>query len=126
MRAWLKVLNDRHPEITWLAAQARGETTNEEKERRSVSMNDHVAGMSSIKVNKLANGWTWNIQVAASGNTLEELQDAKRKALKLNEELFDELYPQPEPCVLAIQGRPARLPCREVCMMAARHARVPI
>jgi hypothetical protein len=51
-----------------------------------------------IKINKLAaGGWTWNIQVMVAGNTIEELQDAKTKALQLNEELFKQLLQPEEP-----------------------------
>ncbi len=48
---------------------------------------------SYIKINRHISGWTWNISVATASNTLDDLQDAKEKALQLNEELRKELLP---------------------------------
>jgi hypothetical protein len=57
---------------------------------------NEVAG-SYVRLNRLAGGgWTWNIQVTIAGNSLEELREAKSKAVQLSDELFNDLYPQPE------------------------------
>ena len=50
---------------------------------------------SFVRINKVVNGWTWNVQVTED-TTVDELQELKAKALQLNDELFDELLPQPE------------------------------
>ena len=51
---------------------------------------------SYVKLNKLASGYSWNIQVSVPGGTVEELQEAKRRVLQLNEELANELLPETE------------------------------
>lgn len=48
-------------------------------------------GGSSIRINKLKDGYTWNVHVVAAGSSLEELREAKEKALLLSSELQAEL-----------------------------------
>jgi hypothetical protein len=52
---------------------------------------------SYVKLNKLAAGrYTWNIQVAVLGDTIEDLREAKKKILQLNEEFASDFTPEPE------------------------------
>jgi hypothetical protein len=46
-----------------------------------------------VKVNRVKDGWTSNVQVAADDNSLEALAAAKQKALAIIRELHDELNP---------------------------------
>jgi|GEM_PF-6922940 len=55
-----------------------------------------VQPVSSIRVNRLKEGYTWSVQVAATSNSLVDLQEAKGKALALSRELDEELNPRQE------------------------------
>ncbi len=46
-----------------------------------------------VKVNRLKDGWTYNVSVTADDNTTEALQDAKVKALAIIRELNKDLNP---------------------------------
>ena len=46
-----------------------------------------------VKINRLKDGWTYNVSVTADDNTTEALQDAKVKALAIIRELNEELNP---------------------------------
>jgi hypothetical protein len=51
---------------------------------------------SYIRVNRLKDSWTWNVQVATTSNTPEGLQEAKLAALQVAYELREELQPVKE------------------------------
>jgi hypothetical protein len=59
-------------------------------------MSANEGARSFVRVSKVTSGWTWMVQVI-DDTTMEELREAMEKALQLNDELFDRLYPQPEP-----------------------------
>lgn len=46
-----------------------------------------------VRVNRLKEGWTCNVQVGADDNTMESLQAAKERALAIVRELDAELNP---------------------------------
>jgi hypothetical protein len=55
------------------------------------------AAGSYLKLNKLAaGGYSWNIQVAVLGDTVEDLREAKKRILQLNEDFARDLIPEPE------------------------------
>jgi len=54
------------------------------------------AEVSYVKVNRLKESYTWNVQVAAESGSLEHLQAAKEKALVLSRELEADLNPKVE------------------------------
>jgi hypothetical protein len=64
---------------------------------KQLSVSEEATGGSFVKINKHLNGWTWNVHVAATGNTLDELLEAKEKALQVSDELDHKYYPVPEP-----------------------------
>ena len=49
---------------------------------------------SSIKVNRTTTGWTWNVSVVASDNSIDELREARDKALELDQDLREVLLPK--------------------------------
>jgi hypothetical protein len=67
------------------------------KERRWTKMSVIDAAGSYLKLNKLAaGGYSWNIQVAVLGDTVEDLREAKKRILQLNEDFARDLIPEPE------------------------------
>lgn len=50
-----------------------------------------------VKVNRLKDSYTWNVQVAAASDSLEDLQFARAKAILVSRELEDELMAHPQP-----------------------------
>lgn len=44
-------------------------------------------GASYVKVNRLKDGWTWNVQVSSKDNTVEQMTQAKEVALRISEDL---------------------------------------
>jgi hypothetical protein len=46
-------------------------------------------GVTHVRVNRLKDSWTWNVEVAAGGNTPEQLEEAKIAALRIAYELRD-------------------------------------
>ncbi len=56
-------------------------------------MSTTETGANVVKVNRLKDGWTWNVSVTADDNTTEALQEAKVKALAIIRELNQELNP---------------------------------
>jgi hypothetical protein len=53
------------------------------------------ATANTVKVNKLKDSYTWNVQVIADSNSLEHLRDAKAKALEIGAELDADLERPP-------------------------------
>lgn len=51
-------------------------------------------GPSIVKVNRLKDSYTWNVQVAAENSSLAALREAKDKALALAQEFESELNAQ--------------------------------
>jgi hypothetical protein len=49
------------------------------------------ANTSWIKLNRLKESYTWNIQVGAKSNSIEDLRSAKEKAVEIANELRAEL-----------------------------------
>lgn len=48
-----------------------------------------------VRINRLRAGYTWNIDVAADTNSIEDLRVAKQKALEILRELEAEFTPTP-------------------------------
>lgn len=46
-----------------------------------------------VRINRLRGGYTWNIDVAADTNGIEDLRVAKQKALEISRELEAEFKP---------------------------------
>jgi hypothetical protein len=64
-----------------------------------MTMTEHGATFvngSIVKVNRLKDGWTWNVSVTANDNTAEEVRNAKNTALQISNELYDELVTNAE------------------------------
>lgn len=56
-------------------------------------MSTTETGGSFVKVNRLKDSWTWNVSVMANDNSVDEVREAKEKALVIARELGDELNP---------------------------------
>lgn len=56
-------------------------------------MDTHWSAGSYVKVNRLKDSYTWNVQVAAQSGALEHLKAAKEDALALSRELERDLNP---------------------------------
>ena len=59
-------------------------------------MSETLSGGSRVKVNRLKDSYTWNVDVVAESSSLEDLQTAKEKALAISRELEADLDPKPE------------------------------
>lgn len=49
------------------------------------------SGGSTVQINRLLGGWSWNVTVESDGNNLEQLQAAKAKAFAIAFEVRDDL-----------------------------------
>jgi hypothetical protein len=57
-------------------------------------MGEIVSGLldvSVVRINKLKDGYSWNVAVTASSSTVEALQEAKESALVIVRQLEEEL-----------------------------------
>ncbi len=50
-------------------------------------------GPNYVRINRLKEGWTYNVQVSADNNSTEALKAANARALMIIRELNDELTP---------------------------------
>jgi hypothetical protein len=59
----------------------------------------HAAGpdTSYVRINRLKDSYTWNVQVASVSGSFEDLAVAKERALAISRELEQTLLVQPEP-----------------------------
>lgn len=48
-------------------------------------------GANGVRINKLKGGYTWNVRVAAGSNGIDDLREAKERALSIAHELEEEL-----------------------------------
>ena len=59
-------------------------------------LSETTSGGSRVRVNRLKDSYTWNVEVAAESSSLEHLQAAREKAVEVSRELEAELNPEPE------------------------------
>jgi hypothetical protein len=59
-------------------------------------LSETTSGGSHVKVNRLKDSYTWNVEVAAESSSLEHLQAAREKAVAVSRDLEADLRPRSE------------------------------
>ena len=55
-----------------------------------------MSGGGLVRINRLKDSYTWNVEVAAESSSLEHLQAAREKAVAISRELDADLRPKSE------------------------------